>query len=200
MKIQAVVFVGSSASYKQCPQDKRPEFAFIGRSNVGKSSLINMLLGRKHLAKVSGSPGKTQLINHFLVNEAWYLVDLPGYGWARASQAQRAAWQKMTSNYLLHREALVGVFVLVDARLQPQKIDIALINWLGASQVPVAILLTKADKVSKQQVRIHLTALKQVLRDNWAVLPAFLVTSSHKQTGQQAVLALIQNMLGQVSC
>lgn len=200
MKIQEVVFVGSSVNYKQCPQDKCPEVALIGRSNVGKSSLINMLLGRKHLAKVSGTPGKTQLINHFLVNEAWYLVDLPGYGWARASQAQRAAWQKMVSNYLLHRETLVGVFVLVDARLQPQKIDIALINWLGASQLPVAILLTKADKVSKLQVQTHLTALKQVLREQWAVLPAFLVTSSHKQTGQQAVLALIQNMLGQVSC
>lgn len=200
MKIQEAIFVGGSANYKQCPQDKCPEFAFIGRSNVGKSSLINMLLGRKHLAKVSGRPGKTQLINHFLVNEAWYLVDLPGYGWARASQPQRAAWQKMVSNYLLHRETLVGVFVLVDARLQPQKIDIALINRLGASQVPVAILLTKVDKVSKQQVQTYLTALKQVLREQWAVLPEFLVTSSRKQTGQQAVLALIQNMLGQVSC
>lgn len=191
--------MGSSTNYRQCPKGQYPEFALIGRSNVGKSSLVNMLLGRKHLAKVSSRPGKTQLINHFLVDKAWYLVDLPGYGWAQASQAQRASWQKMASNYLLHRAALASVLVLVDARLQPQAIDIAWINWLADNQIPLAILLTKADKVSQQQVQAHLTALKQVLCDTWAVLPQFLVTSAHKQTGQQAVLALIQNIVGQVT-
>lgn len=199
MKIREVAFVGSSTSYRQCPKGQHPEFALIGRSNVGKSSLVNMLLGRKHLAKVAGRPGKTQLINHFLVNKAWYLVDLPGYGWAQASQTQRVAWQKMARDYLLHRTALASVFVLVDARLQPQAIDIEWINWLGAHQVPLAILLTKADKVSRQQVQAHLTALQKALCDTWAVLPEFLVTSAHKKTGQQAILALIQNILSQAS-
>ena len=199
MKIQEVAFVRSSTNYRQCPKGQHPEFPLIGRSNVGKSSLINMLLGRKHLAKVAGRPGKTQLINHFLVNKAWYLVDLPGYGWVQASQTQRVAWQKMARDYLLHRATVASVLVLVDARLQPQAIDIAWINWLGERQIPLAILLTKADKVSQQQLQAHLTALKQILRETWAVLPEFLVTSAHKQTGQQAVLALIQNILGQVN-
>ena len=199
MKIQEAAFVRSSTNYRQCPKDQHPEFPLIGRSNVGKSSLINILLGRKHLAKVAGRPGKTQLINYFLVNKAWYLVDLPGYGWAQASQAQRVVWQKMARDYLLHRAAVAIVFVLVDARLQPQAIDIAWINWLGEHQIPLAILLTKADKVSQQQLQTHLTALKQALCETWAALPEFLVTSAHKQTGQQAVLALIQNMLGRVS-
>jgi len=195
MKIKKAAFVGSNTSYKRCPQDRRPEIALIGRSNVGKSSLINMLLGHKGLAKTSSRPGKTQLINHFLVNEAWYLVDLPGYGWARASQTHRAQWQQMVSDYLLHRANLVGVLVLVDARLQPQKIDIAFINWLGENQIPFAILLTKADKVSKQQVQHNLTSLKQALHKTWEVLPEFLITSAHAYTGRQEVLGLMQNMV-----
>ena len=195
MKIKEAVFTGSSASYQQCPQDKRPEIALIGRSNVGKSSLINMLLGRKHLAKVSGRPGKTQLINHFLVNEAWYLVDLPGYGWAQVSQATRQQWEKMIRDYLLYREHLSCVFVLVDARLKPQKVDIAFINWLGKNQIPFAILLTKADKETKQQVQTNLTALKDTLLNDWKALPALLTTSSRDQTGRAALLGYIQRII-----
>lgn len=195
MKFKAAAFVSSSANYKQCPQDRRPEIALIGRSNVGKSSLINMLLGNKRLAKVSGRPGKTQLINHFLVNETWYLVDLPGYGWAQVSQITRQQWKRMIYDYLLYRENLNYIFVLVDARLKPQKIDIAFINWLGRKQIPFAILLTKADKASKQQVQANLTALKATLLHDWEALPELLVTSSRDQTGKAALWGYIQHIV-----
>lgn len=154
-----------------------------------------MLLGRKHLAKVSGRPGKTQVINHFLVNEAWYLVDLPGYGWAQVSQATRQQWEKMIRDYLLYREHLSCVFVLVDARLKPQKVDIAFINWLGKNQIPFAILLTKADKETKQQVQTNLTALKDTLLNDWKALPVLLITSSRDQTGRAALLSYIQHII-----
>lgn len=154
-----------------------------------------MLLGNKRLAKVSGRPGKTQLINHFLVNETWYLVDLPGYGWAQVSQITRQQWEKMVYNYLLYRENLNYVFVLVDARLKPQKIDIAFINWLGRKQIPFAILLTKADRASKQQVQANLTALKATLLHGWEALPELLITSSRDQTGKAALWGYIQHIV-----
>ncbi len=158
MKIKTVVFSGSSVSYTQCPQAEKPELALMGRSNVGKSSLINMLLDHKQLAKTSGKPGKTQLINHFLVNDVWYFVDLPGYGWAQVGKTKRQQWAKMVKAYLLHRKQLSFVLVLVDARHEPQKLDIAMINWLGKNHIPFFILLTKADKNAKQQ-RSHFFSL-----------------------------------------
>jgi len=197
MKIKTVVFSGSSASHTQCPQVSRPELAFMGRSNVGKSSLINMLLGRKQLAKTSSKPGKTQLINHFLVNEGWYLVDLPGYGWAQVGKTKRQQWARMIKTYLLHRRQLSLVLVLVDARHEPQKIDIALINWLGKHHIPFIILLTKADKNSKQQINKNLTMLKHVLESTWEVLPQVLITSSQNGMGREELLHCIQQTLGE---
>ena len=193
MKIKSAVFVGSSATYTQCPKAAKPELALLGRSNVGKSSLINMLLGHKRLAKISGKPGKTQLINHFLVNDTWHLVDLPGYGWARVSKAQRQQWQKMIKAYLRHRTQLSFVLVLVDARHEPQKLDVTLINWLGECKIPLVILLTKADKGSKQQVQKNLAALRCALSNDWEVLPQVFVTSSRDGTGREEVLRYIQH-------
>lgn len=195
MKTQPSVFVRSSTHYQQCPPGDKPELAFIGRSNVGKSSLINMLLGRKHLAKVSGRPGKTQLINHFLVNEAWHLVDLPGYGWARVSKSLRQQWPSMVKAYLLHRTQLRCVLVLVDARLPPQKLDLAFIHWLGTHQIPFAIVLTKADKLSSKEVQQNRAKLQQALHEDWEELPPMVVTSSKDSTGREALLAYIQKVL-----
>ncbi len=195
MKIKTAVFVGSSTAYTQCPQTSRPELALMGRSNVGKSSLINMLLGRKHLAKISSRPGKTQLINHFLVNDTWHLVDLPGYGWAQAGETQRQQWAKMVKAYLLHRKQLSVVLVLVDARHQPQKLDLAMINWLGEHHIPFVILLTKADKGARLQVNKNLILLQSVLRSDWEVLPQIFVTSSRERTGREEFLRYIQHAL-----
>ncbi len=199
MEIKSAVFAGSSATYTQCPQAERPELAFMGRSNVGKSSLINMLLGRKQLAKTSGKPGKTQLINHFLVNDNWYLVDLPGYGWAKVSKIQRQQWAKMIQAYLLHRKQLLCVMVLVDARHPPQKRDVVFINWLGVHHIPFVVLLTKADKSAKQQVSKNLSMLQQVLSNDWEEIPQILVTSSQEKTGREEVLRCIQHALSTAS-
>jgi GTP-binding protein len=195
MKIKTTVFSGSSPAYTQCPQASMPEIALMGRSNVGKSSLINMLLGRKQLAKISSRPGKTQLINHFLVNDTWHLVDLPGYGWTQAGKTKRQQWTKMVKAYLLHRKQLNFVLVLVDARHSPQKLDIALINWLGEHQIPFFVLLTKADKDSKQQVSKNLAMLQRVLSNDWEVLPQVFVTSSRDRTGREELLHCIQHEL-----
>jgi len=197
MRIKTVAFESSSVSYTQCPQAARPELALMGRSNVGKSSLINMLLGRKQLAKISKKPGKTQLINHYLVNDTWYLVDLPGYGWAQVSKAQRYQWDKMVKSYLLHRKQLNFVLVLTDARHRPQKLDIALTNWLRENHISFVILLTKADKETKQQVQKHLTMLKHTLHSDWEVPPPIFVTSSQDKTGRQELLHYIQHALSQ---
>jgi GTP-binding protein len=199
MKIKTVAFSGSSASYTQCPQVERPEMALMGRSNVGKSSLINMLLGRKQLAKISSRPGKTQLINHFLVNDAWYLVDLPGYGWAQVGKTKRQQWAEMVKAYLLHRQQISFVLVLVDARHEPQKLDIAMINWLGENDIPFVILLTKADKDSKQQVSKNLAMLKHVLNSTWEMLPQVFVTSSRDSTGREELLHCIEHALDKSS-
>ncbi|MEL6539469.1 MAG: ribosome biogenesis GTP-binding protein YihA/YsxC [Bacteroidota bacterium] len=195
MRIKTSVFVKSSASYQQCPSRDVPEVALIGRSNVGKSSLINMLLGRRHLAKVSGRPGKTQLINHFLVNDAWHLVDLPGYGWAQVSKKQRQQWPSMIKQYLVHRAQLHCVLVLLDTRLPPQKTDLAFIQWLGEHQVPFALVFTKADKESKQQARQNQAALQKALRETWEELPTIMVTSSRDSQGREEVLEYIQQII-----
>ena len=196
MKIKTAVFVGSSTKYTQTPTPPRPEVALVGRSNVGKSSLINMLLGRKQLAKTSGKPGKTQLINHFLINDSWYLVDLPGYGWAQVSKLQRQQWAKMVEAYLLHSQQLLSVMVLVDARQEPQKLDIVFINWLGAHQIPFCILLTKADKVAHHQIQKNTILLQKALSCSWEVLPTILRTSARKNTGRETLLRYIERTLG----
>ena len=195
MKIKTAVFSGSSTTYLKTPAPPRPEVALIGRSNVGKSSLINMLLGRKQLAKTSGKPGKTRLINHFLINDAWHLVDLPGYGWAQVSRLQRKQWSKMIEAYLLHGQQLCSVMVLVDARQGLQKLDITFINWLGKEQVPFCILLTKSDKVVRHQIQKNIAMLQEVLSQSWEVLPDIFITSSRKKTGREALLQYIQRTL-----
>ncbi len=189
--IRDAEFIVSNTSVAKCPAADRPEFAFIGRSNVGKSSLINMLTARKGLAKTSATPGKTQLINHFLVNNAWYLVDLPGYGYARISQSTKAGWDKMIRDYLLKRENLMTVFVLVDIRHDPQKIDVEFINWLGEQGVPFSIVFTKADKLSKQQVIRSVESYKRTLRADWEELPLLFITSAEKRNGREEILDYI---------
>lgn len=195
MDIQKAIFVTSSGNYKKCPPADKPEIAFIGRSNVGKSSLINMLVGRKGLAKTSGKPGKTQLINHFLADEAYYLVDLPGYGWAQASKTQRVGWNQMVNQYLLHRENLACLFVLLDIRLPPQKIDIIFINWLNNNAIPFAILLTKADKITKNQIAIQLDNFKQTLAVNAATPLKYFITSSKNKLGRTEIIGFIKQIV-----
>ena len=177
-----------------CPKDNKPEYAFIGRSNVGKSSLINMLTNHKGLAKTSATPGKTLLINHFIINNEWYLVDLPGYGFAKRSKKEVQKLEQMISGYILQREQLVNVFLLVDVRLEPQKIDLEFIQWLGDSSVPFAIVFTKADKLSASKVIQNVEAYKKVLSETWEELPPIFVTSSDKKQGREEVLDYIEQI------
>ena len=177
-----------------CPKDNKPEYAFIGRSNVGKSSLINMLTNHKGLAKTSATPGKTLLINHFIINNEWYLVDLPGYGFAKRSKKEVQKLEQMISGYILQREQLVNVFLLVDVRLEPQKIDLEFIQWLGDSSVPFAIVFTKADKLSASKVIQNVEAYKKVLSETWEELPPIFVTSSDKKQGRDEVLDYIEQI------
>jgi len=171
-----------------------PEYAFIGRSNVGKSSLINMLANVKGLAKISGTPGKTQLINHFLVNEAWYLVDLPGYGFAKISQAMRAKWEIMIRDYLLKRSNLVTVFALVDSRIPPMASDLKFIGWLGEKQIPFVILFTKTDKLTKKKTGDNIRAFEKKLTETWEELPPVILTSSENKTGRDEILSYIEKL------
>ena len=191
MKINQAEFITSSTKIEQCPQPDKPEYASIGRSNVGKSSLINMLTGRRKLVKVSGSPGKTITINHFLINENWYLVDLPGYGFAKRSKSERAKWEKMIRSYILKRTNLLNVFLLVDARHEPQKLDIDFMDWLGASQIPFVIVFTKEDKLKKMQLENNLLAYKRRLLQNWEELPGLFVASSKSGLGKEEILNFI---------
>ena len=177
-----------------CPQDTKPEYAFIGRSNVGKSSLINMLTNHKKLAKTSATPGKTLLINHFIINKEWYLVDLPGYGYAKRSKKEIDKLDQMIRGYILQREQLVNVFVLVDVRLEPQKIDLELIEWLGMSSIPFAIVFTKADKLSVGKVSANVEAYKKKLLETWEELPPIFLTSSEKRQGRDDVLDYIEQI------
>lgn len=192
MEIKTARFVMSNTDVKKCPEPNKPEFAFIGRSNVGKSSLINMLTGQKKLAKTSSRPGKTQLINHFLVNEDWFLVDLPGYGYAKVSKKSKEKFQAYIVNYVLQRENLYCLFVLVDARHEPQKIDMEFINWLGEKEVPFALIFTKADKLGRTKLDKNLAAYKTELLKDWAELPPLLVSSAEKGMGKEEILSFIE--------
>lgn len=195
MKISSAEFVVSNSDYKRCPNSKICEFAFIGRSNVGKSSLINMLLQSKDLAKTSSKPGKTLLINHFLVNRNWYVVDLPGYGYARASKEQRRKLKAIIDNYILFRTQLTNLFVLIDSRLEPQQIDLDFIDWLGHSAIPFSIIFTKADKLSNKQLTENITAYRNKLLETWETLPPIFITSSEKGVGRDEVLDYIESVI-----
>ena len=199
MKIKSAVFTVSSPSYSKCPQDGRPEYAFIGRSNVGKSSLINMLTGVKGLAKTSGRPGKTQLINHFLINNEWYLVDLPGYGYARTSKSSREQWSKMMRDYFLKREQLTNTYVLIDSRIPPQRIDLEFIEFLGQNGIPLTIVYTKTDKEKQREVMSNIRLMKQELKKMWEELPPMLLTSSLTGYGRDAVLDQIETINNSIS-
>ena len=196
--ITSASFVISSPDVMQCPQTTIPEYAFIGRSNVGKSSLINMLTHNPKLAKTSQKPGKTLLINHFLINAGtdshWHLVDLPGYGFAQAGKKQRAKLKMMIERYCLLREALVSLFVLVDCRHDPQQIDLEFMEWLGENEIPFAIVFTKADKLSKSKLTINVDTYKQKLLETWAELPPIFVTSAEKGLGEAEVIAYIEGI------
>ncbi len=195
MQIKSAEFFVSSANLSQCPKDTKPEIAFIGRSNVGKSSLINMLTDHKKLAKTSSTPGKTQLINHFIINSSWYLVDLPGYGYAQVSKTQRDKFKKMIDEYLLHREQLYCVFVLVDSRLKPQKKDIEFINFLGQNNIAFEIIFTKTDKQSKHQTSENIELFKSTLLEYWEELPNMFLSSAVNQSGKQEILDRIEQIL-----
>ena len=191
MEIKNSQFVISAPTVEKCPKDNKPEYAFIGRSNVGKSSLINMLCNHKGLAKTSATPGKTLLINLFLVNREWYLVDLPGYGYAKRSKSVQDQLQRMISSYILQRQQLVNVFVLIDIRHDPQKIDREFLDWLGVSSVPFSIVFTKADKLGPVKARQNAERWMESLRDTWETLPPYFITSSEKKTGRQEVIDYI---------
>ncbi len=193
--IKAAEFVVSNSDYQQCPKPDKKEFAFIGRSNVGKSSLINMLTGRKKLAKTSQTPGKTQLINHFLIDQSWYLVDLPGYGYAKISKTKRGEWGKMIEEYILNRENLQLVFVLVDSRLDPQKIDLEFINWLGGHGIPLAIVFTKVDKQSINKTQKSVARFRKALLQTWAETPVMFATSAETAVGREDLTAYIRDIV-----
>ncbi len=195
MKVQQSEFIKSSSRHEQCPPTDRPEIAFIGRSNVGKSSLINMLTNNKKLAKVSGKPGKTQLINHFQINNEWYLVDLPGYGWAKVSKTDKERWGEMIHDYLINRENLLLVFVLVDSRLSPQPIDVEFINWLGEKEIPISIIFTKTDKQSKNKTQSSIAKYRKVLKSYWDEVPNSFVTSSFNFEGKEELLNYIHSVV-----
>ncbi len=192
MLIKTAEFVMSNSDVTKCPKDLLPEYAFIGRSNVGKSSLINMLTGRVNLAKTSGKPGKTQLINHFIVNKKWYLVDLPGYGYAKVSKAAKKKFQKFITDYFEKRKQLVSAFVLVDIRHEPQKIDLEFMEYLGVNQIPFAIVFTKADKLKPKAIENHIDHYSTELLKSWEELPQYFVTSSTKSIGKDEILQFIE--------
>ena len=191
MRIKQAEFIISNKDIKKCPKEDMPEYAFIGRSNVGKSSLINMLTERKGLAKVSGKPGKTQLINHFLINKLWYLVDLPGYGYAGVSKTQRYEFAQFIKKYLLKRENLMCLFVLLDSRLKPQSIDLDFMLWLGENGVPFVICFTKQDKLSKKESKENLINYKRELLESWEELPRIFLSSATKNNGKEDILKFI---------
>ena len=199
MQIKQARFVVSNTNHLKCPPADIPEYAFIGRSNVGKSSLINMLTGRKALAKISGTPGKTQLINHFMINEKWYLVDLPGYGFAKISKSIRQKWENMIWNYLINRSNLVTSFILVDARLEPQKADLELINVFGEEGLPFVVLFTKIDKLSKRKLSVNVENYRKKLSEQWEELPLSILTSAKTGTGKEDILAYIDETLEQIN-
>ncbi|WP_233507762.1 ribosome biogenesis GTP-binding protein YihA/YsxC [Adhaeribacter pallidiroseus] len=191
MIIKEAKFVSSNTEVAKCPETTLPEYAFIGRSNVGKSSLINMLTERSKLAKTSSLPGKTQLINHFIINDTWYLVDLPGYGWARVSQTSREKWSKMVKAYLRNRSNLACVFLLIDSRLEPQKTDLEFIQVLGTMGVPFVLVFTKTDKQSGQKTQANIATFKKTLLQTWEELPRLFITSAAEKKGREELLEFI---------
>ena len=194
MHIKSATFVMSNSDVAKCPKDKLPEYAFIGRSNVGKSSLINMLTNRKSLAKTSGRPGKTQLINHFLINDNWFLVDLPGYGYARVSKSTKKVFQKFITEYFEKRRQLITAFVLVDIRHKPQPIDLEFMEYLGLNGIPFSIVFTKADKLKPKAIERHIEDYKNILLETWQDMPNYFVTSSSKNIGKDELLGYIDHL------
>jgi len=193
MLIKTAEFVMSNSEVTKCPKDLLPEYAFIGRSNVGKSSLINMLTGRINLAKTSGKPGKTQLINHFIINKNWFLVDLPGYGYARVSKSAKNKFQKFITNYFENRQQLISAFVLIDIRHEPQKIDLEFMEYLTINHIPFSIIFTKADKLKPKAIEKHVEDYSNELLKTWEELPNYFVTSSTKSFGKDEILLFIQD-------
>jgi len=194
MLIHSADFVASYTNVEKCPQPTKPEYAFIGRSNVGKSSLINMLVERKKLAKVSSTPGKTQTINHFIINEQWYLVDLPGYGYAKISKYQREKWTRFIRGYMKRRENLQCVFLLIDSRLKPQKNDLEFANWLGGIPVPFVIVYTKADKNKASELKKNTQTFEKAMLESWETMPQQFITSSEKKLGRDEILHFINDL------
>tara|TARA_Y100000739_G_scaffold188364_1_gene167568 strand:+ start:90 stop:689 length:600 start_codon:yes stop_codon:yes gene_type:complete len=194
MIVKQASFVISNTDYKKCPEDEKAEYAFIGRSNVGKSSLINALTNNKSLAKTSGKPGKTQLINHFLINKEWYMVDLPGYGYAKTSKSNRAIFHKMISDYLVNRKNLISLFVLIDSRHELQDIDSDFMQWLAENGIPFSIIFTKTDKLSKTKLSENIKAFKQNMLVDWSELPNIFSTSAIKKEGLKDVLIYINKL------
>ncbi|MCH2489444.1 MAG: ribosome biogenesis GTP-binding protein YihA/YsxC [Flavobacteriales bacterium] len=194
MQIKSAEFVMSNSDVAKCPKDRLPEYAFIGRSNVGKSSLINMLMQRKSLAKTSGRPGKTQLINHFIINKQWYLVDLPGYGYARVSKKAKKTFQKFITQYFEKRQQLVLAFVLVDCRHEPQPIDLEFMQYLGENQIPFSIVFTKADKLKPKALERNIKAYEQKMLESWEIMPPYFITSSSSAMGRDELLQYIDQI------
>ena len=194
MEIRQATFLVSNTNVEKCPKQQFPEYAFIGRSNVGKSSLINMLTNHKGLAKTSGKPGKTQLINHFLINNSWFLVDLPGYGYAQVSKSVKKVFQKFITDYFLKRRQLISAFVLVDIRHQPQKIDLEFMQWLGENAIPFSIIFTKADKLKPMAIERNIEEYQKVVLETWEEFPPFFVTSSETALGKESVLEYIDKI------
>lgn len=192
MLIKSAEFIKSAPHYKDCPESDKPEYAFLGRSNVGKSSLINMLTGFGKLAKTSSTPGKTQLINHFLINNSWYLADLPGFGFAKVSKKIREKWEKMIRNYLLNRQSLVCTFLLIDSRIEPQKNDLENMEWFGNKGIPFVLVFTKTDKLGQATLQSNIAAYTKKLKEQWDPLPQVFITSSETQRGRDDILNFIQ--------
>lgn len=192
MKITSAEFVISAVTIEGCPKPTMPEYAFVGRSNVGKSSLINALTNRNKLAKTSVSPGKTKLINHFLINKSWYLADLPGYGYAKVSKKEKAKWEKMTKAYILGRTNLLSLFLLIDSRHAPQKHDLLFSSWLGENRIPFSFVFTKTDKLSKTELEKNITVYKAIIKETWEELPSVFISSAVKKTGLSNILNFIE--------
>ena len=199
MNVAHAEFVLSNTKVELCPKSKIPEYAFIGRSNVGKSSLINMLCNRKKLAKTSSRPGKTQLINHFLINKQWHLVDLPGYGYARVSKTQKKTFQKFITNYFIKRKELIAAFLLIDLRHKPQTLDLEFMRWLGENYIPFSIVFTKADKLKEKEIKKNTSDYFKTLKDDWKEMPKHFITSSEKSLGRDELLNYINQINNSIS-
>lgn len=194
MEIKEARFIVSNTDVKKCPAPNKPEYAFIGRSNVGKSSLINRITNKKSLAKISGSPGKTQLINHYLINEEWYLVDLPGYGYAKVPKKERIKWEQFIRRYILQRENLYCLFVLIDSRHEAQKVDLDFMEWLGISQIPFSIIFTKTDKLRPEELELNLKNYEQKMFEKWETMPGYFISSAETGEGTGQILDFIEGL------